>query len=205
MLRCTESALWYPCVLQLYGKLFCFVVFCWCAAEACAAHDVHASFFVTYRQRWPLQGQVSSRSYNSRIRNATLLFGVVAVLESSSGPMRDVIRKHFRLTKVCDDDACLLAICTQLLLLKITKKKCLPPPHPYRVACNTRVPPLPPPVLSLRLALLAWSFIAYIMGHEGVDVVCLVSCESSAVEEVRLSPTGLLATGETRFTFTNVR
>ena len=46
------------------------------------------------------QGRVCSWSYNSRIRNATLLFAVVAALEARSGPMRDVIRKHFRLMKV---------------------------------------------------------------------------------------------------------
>ena len=46
------------------------------------------------------QGRVCSWSYNSRIRNATLLFGVVAALEARSGPMREVIRKHFRLMKV---------------------------------------------------------------------------------------------------------
>ena len=46
------------------------------------------------------QGRVCSWSYNSRIRNATLLFAVVEALESRSGPMRDVIRKHFRLMKV---------------------------------------------------------------------------------------------------------
>lgn len=43
---------------------------------------------------------LSSRNYNSRIRNATLMFGVVGALEDKSGPMRDVICKHFRLIKV---------------------------------------------------------------------------------------------------------
>lgn len=47
-----------------------------------------------------MKGQAASQSYNSRIRNANILFAVVAALEKPSGPMRDVIRKHFRLIKV---------------------------------------------------------------------------------------------------------
>ncbi|CAM9668779.1 unnamed protein product [Choristocarpus tenellus] len=45
------------------------------------------------------QGAAGSQHYNSGIRNATLLFAVVAVLKSKTGPYRDVARSHFRLLR----------------------------------------------------------------------------------------------------------
>lgn len=47
------------------------------------------------------QGRAASWSYNRRIRNGTLIFGIVDALEKRSGALADVKRKHFRLMKVC--------------------------------------------------------------------------------------------------------
>eukprot|EP00903_Cladosiphon_okamuranus_P008073 g7787.t1 len=45
------------------------------------------------------QGRAASSSYNSRIRNGTLMVGIVEALEKNSGAMADVKRTHFRLMK----------------------------------------------------------------------------------------------------------
>lgn len=47
-----------------------------------------------------LQGRAASSSYNSKIRNGTLMLGIAEALEKRSGAMADVKRTHFRLMKV---------------------------------------------------------------------------------------------------------
>lgn len=47
------------------------------------------------------QGRAASSSYNTRIRNGTLLLGVLEALEEKRpGALSDVKRTHFRLMKV---------------------------------------------------------------------------------------------------------
>lgn len=47
-----------------------------------------------------VQGRAASSSYNSKIRNGTLILGIVEALEKSPGAMGDVKKTHFRLMKV---------------------------------------------------------------------------------------------------------
>lgn len=113
------------CCLVLLLLAWCRTPCCPPRTASCNVSECPLSSFTFPCFCLVLQGRAASSSYNSKIRNGTLILGIVEALEKSPGAMGDVKKTHFRLMKVwyhtserCSTQQQSTVLCTLHSLLK---------------------------------------------------------------------------------------